>query len=180
MMTIYIYAIFVLMMMLTGIIIIVGYFLFNGIISVPWVRTPRKLTDEMLKLANLKSGERVVDFGSGDGSIVIEAVKNFGAVGYGIERLSLLVWWSRWLASRNGVSDRTTFVRGNMFKQAPPEADVITSYLFSDVNIKLEPMLIEHYPSGTRVVARVFSFPGLKHIRSLNVGSDTIHLYEIP
>ncbi len=180
MITIYLYGLFFLMIVLMGIIGMVAYFLFNGIVSVPWVRTPTRHTSEMLTLAKLKPGERVIDFGAGDGTIIIQAVKEFGAIGYGIERLSLLVWWSRWLAKLNGVSDRTTFVKGDMFAQTPPAADVITSYLFSEINIKLEPMLIKHYPSGTRVVARVFSFPGLKHIKSQTIDSDTIHLYEIP
>jgi len=162
------------------VLITIGYFLFNGVFGVPWVRTRASLTDEMLRLAELQPGEKVVDFGSGDGAMVIQAARDHGAYGYGIERLRLLVWLSRYLARRYGVEDRTEFVHGDMFKEKPPQADVVMSYLFKEVNERLEPILLEHYPSGTRVVARTFSFPGLKHVTSKTIQSETIHLYETP
>lgn len=180
MMSLYVAVIFIVEVFLFAVIAVVAYFLFNGLLFVPWVSTSRELTGEMLRLAEVKPGDMVVDFGSGDGAIVIEAAKSFGAKGYGIERLSLLVWWSRWLAKRAGVSHKVKFEGGDMFAKIPPPADVITSYLFPEINKKLEPILLKHYASGTRVVARVFSFSGLKHIKSQDVGSDTIHLYEIP
>ena len=43
------------------------------------------VVDRMLRLGNLKHGEKMFDLGSGDGRIVILAAKKFGADATGIE-----------------------------------------------------------------------------------------------
>lgn len=148
--------------------------------SVPWVRTPRWKTRRMFELAGLKTGERVVDFGSGDGSTVIDAARDFGAKGQGIEMQRLLFWLSRARARTLGLSGRVKFVRGDIFGEPMPDADVIFSYLFPKVNARLEPILRNRYPSGTRVVSRTFSFPTLPLVASEKIGAETIYLYRIP
>jgi hypothetical protein len=148
--------------------------------SVPWVRTPRRKTKKILTFAGLKPGERIVDFGSGDGSIVIDAARDFGAVGQGIERQWALVWIARIRARILRLSRRASFVRGDLFKTAMPNADVIFCYLFPEVNARLEPVLLERYPSGTRVVSRTFSFPSLPLVATERIGAETMYLYRIP
>ena len=76
---------------------IVGYLLVQGMLTVPWVRTNRRMSRKMLELLNFQRGDRVLDLGSGDGSIVFEAVA-MGGEGIGVERLGLLVWYARVLA----------------------------------------------------------------------------------
>ncbi len=148
--------------------------------SVPWVRTPRWKTRKMFELAGLKPGERVVDFGSGDGSTVIDAVRDFGATGQGIETQWSLHGIARIRARLLGLSGRTRFVRGNIFRVEMPEADVVFSYLFPEVNARLEPLLQNRYPSGTRVVSRTFAFPSLPLLATEQIGAETIYLYRIP
>ncbi len=53
--------------------------------SVPFVVSPDAVVERMLYLAQPKAGERLVDLGSGDGRIVIEAAKRFGARGLGVD-----------------------------------------------------------------------------------------------
>ena len=48
-------------------------------LDVPYVPTPQKVVDEMLKLAGVKDGDVVYDLGCGDGRIVVTAVKSFKA-----------------------------------------------------------------------------------------------------
>ena len=50
--------------------------------TVPFVVSPDAVVERMLYLAQPKAGERLVDLGSGDGRIVIEAAKRFGAEGW--------------------------------------------------------------------------------------------------
>ena len=41
--------------------------------TVPYVNTPMEIVERMLRMAEVKSGDYVIDLGSGDGRIVIEA-----------------------------------------------------------------------------------------------------------
>ncbi len=137
-------------------------------------------TRKMFTLAGLKSGERVVDFGSGDGSTVIDAVRDFGATAQGVEIQWSLCAISRMRSRLLGLSNQTRFHRGDLFRMSMPDADVVFSYLFPEVNARLEPLLRSRYPAGTRVVSRTFSFPGLPLVASEQIGSETVFLYRIP
>jgi len=165
--------------LLLALLLLVAYFCINGILTVPWVRTRRQLVDVMFDMAKVKKGETIVDFGSGDGSIVIEMTE-MGAIGIGIERLKPLVWLSRFKAKRKGLSNKARFIQGDIFKTKPPEADVIFLYLFTEFNARLEPIFLKHYPSGTRIVSRDFTFPNLPLIKTKNVKGTKLHFYKIP
>jgi len=160
---------------------LIVYLLAQGLFGVPFVRSPKRFSKAMLDLAKLQFGETVVDFGSGDGSIVIHAATAYGARGIGFEHLLPLVVWSRWKVKRARVADKVHIRRENFLLGTPlPKADVITSYLFPEVNAKLEPLLKRDYPSGTRVVSRTFLFPTLPLKATEKVGLETVYLYEIP
>jgi len=178
----YIYIIFLILVLLAIIVTIFAMiiYLWTAIFRVPWVRTSRKLTTEMFKLANLQAGEKVVDFGSGDGTMVINAVRDFGASGTGIDSQWFLNQIAKLRARLAGVNKKVDFVTGNFFKMVPPEADVITTYLFNETNAALEPILLKHYPSGTRVVTRVFVFSNLEFVKKRKIGKTTLYLYRIP
>ncbi|MFC1788118.1 SAM-dependent methyltransferase [Patescibacteria group bacterium] len=166
-------------------IIAVLFFLTIGIYfslyQVPYVKTSRKISKLMLKLGELKAGERVIDFGSGDGSLVIDAARDFKAFGVGIEGQWYLVQWARLRARLLKQGDRVKFVHDNFFKIKPPPADLIVCYLFPGVNLELEPILLRNYPSGTRVVSRVFKFPNFNLIKTIKApNGDSLHYYHIP
>lgn len=167
-----------LLLCLFGIIL---YLLVRGIFGVPFVRSSKTFSKAMMELAEVKPGEIVVDYGSGDGSIVIEAAKEFGAKGIGFEYLRVLVLYAKLCAFVAGVSKNVEFRRENFLSGAKlPKADVVSSYLFPEVNAKLEPLLIRDYPSGTRVVSRTFVFPTLPVVATKKVGKETLYLYQIP
>ena len=165
-------------LLMIGIIFLIHWHLV-ALTSVPWVRTPRWKTRRMLSLAGLTAGERMVDFGSGDGSTVIDPARDFGAIGQGVEMQWPLHWISRIRAWMTGVSEKVTFVRGDLFSIPMPDADVVFCYLFPELNARLEPFLKNRYPSGTRVVSRTFSFPSLPLLTSEKIGAETIYLYRI-
>ncbi len=157
------------------------YLLVRGIYGVPWVRTNKGFAREMLKFAGVKPGDVLVDDGSGDGSIVTLAAKEFGATGIGYEYLISLVLYARMRAAFYRVSKRVGFRRENFLSGAKlPKADIISIYLFPEVNAKLEPLLIRDYPSGTPVVSRTFLFPTLILKDTKKVGNEMVYLYQIP
>lgn len=157
--------------------VLVVYFLVQGMSSVPWVRTKYQMSRRMLELAGFKPGDRVLDLGSGDGSIVFQAVA-MGGEGIGMERLWPLVFYAR-LRSKVFGQGRATFLRGDIFQDNLPEANIVTTYLFPKTNALLEPRLRERFPAGTRVVSRDFTFPSLRKLAAERCGNSTLHLYEL-
>src|SRR5512147_142347 len=53
--------------------------------DVSYVPTPPEVVEAMLKLANVKGGDFVIDLGCGDGRIVVMAAGKFGARGKGVD-----------------------------------------------------------------------------------------------
>jgi SAM-dependent methyltransferase len=120
--------------------------------EVPFVTSPDNVTLEMLSIAGVKRGDRVLDLGSGDGRIVILAAKRFGATGLGVEIDPALVRLSNTHAQSAGVSQRAEFREQDLFKTDLSSATVITMYLLTEVNLQLRPALLALKP-GTRVVS---------------------------
>lgn len=120
--------------------------------DVPFVVTPDAVTLAMLELAQVGPGDFVLDLGSGDGRIVINAARRYGARGLGVEIVPELVQRSRIDAERAGVAARARFVEQDLFKTDLSVATVITMYLLQEVNLQLRPALLGLTP-GTRIVS---------------------------
>lgn len=159
-------------------LIIFGYLFLQGICTVPWVRTRSRIAREMLELAEFKKGDLILDLGSGDGSIVLTAIE-LGGFGIGIERLWLLIWFSKIRAKFRACADKATFVRANIFTAQLPDAQIVTCYLFPKVNAKLEPRLMDTFPPGTRIVSRDFRFPTLTLLKQRKEAQYTLYLYQL-
>ncbi|MSQ53831.1 MAG: methyltransferase domain-containing protein [Betaproteobacteria bacterium] len=121
--------------------------------TTPFVVTPSEVVERMLHLAAPKAGDYLIDLGSGDGRIVIEAAKRFGASGLGVDIDPRLVELSRQNAVRAGVAERTRFEVLDLFDTDLSKANVVTMYLLPEVNLKLRPRLIEMLKPGTRIVS---------------------------
>ncbi len=123
--------------------------------DVVWVPTPQALVDKMLDMAKVTPQDFVIDLGSGDGRTVITAAKR-GARAMGIEYNPDMVELSRRNAAKEGVSDKATFVKADLFETDFSKAQVITMFLLPSINLKLRPKLLEMTP-GTRIVANSFN-----------------------
>lgn len=122
----------------------------------PWVPTPLPVSRAMCDLASVKPGDRVLDLGCGDASILLVAASQYGAVCMGVELNPLLVWIARWRAWRLGVSDRVTITRADMFTVSLPDVDVVMLYLLPSATHRIEERLVERYTHLT-VVSHGFS-----------------------
>lgn len=121
----------------------------------PYVNTPREDVELMLELADVGPGDYVIDLGSGDGRIVINAALR-GALGHGIELDRELVEQARQRARAAEVSERTLFRHGDIFEADIGAASVVTMYLMPDVNLRLRPKLLAELAPGTRVLSNSF------------------------
>ena len=121
--------------------------------TTPFVVTPDAVVDRMLYLAQPKSGERLVDLGSGDGRIVVQAAQRFGAKGFGVDIEPRLVALARANAEKAGVSSLASFAVQDLFETDLRGVDVVTMYLLPEVNLKLRPRLLEQLRPGARIVS---------------------------
>lgn len=143
--------------------------------DVPFVTTPDDVVAAMLDLAEVRETDKLYDLGSGDGRIVLAAARDRGARAHGYELDPELVRQSRALIAAAGLSERATVSRGDIFKSDFDDATVITMYLLPQVNTRLRPQLDRLKP-GTRIVSHMFSMPGAKPVRKIEVKSNISNL----
>ncbi len=121
--------------------------------TTPFVVSPDAVVERMLYLAQPKAGERLVDLGSGDGRIVIEAAKRFGAKGLGVDIDPRLVKLATDNAKRAGVESLASFEVKDLFETDLHGVSVVTMYLLPEVNLQLLPRLIDQLKPGARIVS---------------------------
>jgi SAM-dependent methyltransferase len=119
--------------------------------TVPYVQTPMEIVERMLRMAEVKSGDHVIDLGSGDGRIIIEAAKR-GATGFGVDLDPALVKLAGENAKAAGVASRAKFQVMDLFDVDLAPASVVAFYLLPNFNEKLLPKLLRLKP-GTRIVS---------------------------
>src|SRR5262245_19008969 len=120
--------------------------------KVPYVPSPIEVVDRMLEFADVKKGDVVFDVGSGDGRMVIQAAKKYGAKGVGLELDPRLVELARAEAKRQDVDSLVEFSQGEALKADLSAATVVTLYMLPSFNKQLRPILEKQLKSGTRVV----------------------------
>ncbi len=142
--------------------------------SIPYVATPRDTVQDMLWIVNVGKGDVVYDLGSGDGRIVIAAVRDFGARrAVGIEIEPELIKQSRENAKKVGVKNKVEFIEGDLFESDFREASVVTLFLGHEANIKLRPRIFRTLKTGTRIVSHQFGMGEWNPDRELTI--QTFH-----
>jgi cyclopropane fatty-acyl-phospholipid synthase-like methyltransferase len=138
------------------------------------------VADAMLQLAHVSSDDIVYDLGSGDGRIVVIAAQKYGATGVGIEIDPRLVELSRDIAREGEVSDRVTFIEGDLFAADISRATVVAMWLSPGINNRLEAKLKSELRPGARIVSHQFLIGDWKPDATLRVGTEDVHLWTIP
>ena len=136
--------------------------------EVGYVPTPHGMAQAMLSAAKVQPGETVYDLGCGDGRIVIAAAKHFGARGVGFDLNVELVQVARAGAAAAGVRHLATFRRADIFTVDLRPADVVTTYLLREMNLRLVPQFKTLKP-GARIVSYEFDIPGYPPLRTEDV-----------
>lgn len=170
---------------LIGIVILLIVFVLFTMVAhifllVPYVPTPKKVITEVLSLAQLKDGERVVDLGAGDARFLIRAQKlfpNIRATGYELAPTiwflgKLRIWFSRAVIE---------WRMQNMFRADVQDADCVFVYLLPSAMGKLEEKFTKELRKGTRVISYAFHFPHRKAVETRIVpwltGTRKLYLY---
>lgn len=126
----------------------------------PFVPTPMVVVERMLELCEVNAQSVLYDLGCGDGRIVVQAAKKYGARGVGIDIDPVRIEESMENAKKEGVESLVEFRLGDVMKVDFSEATVITLYLLPESNEILLPLLEKFLKQGTFVVTHNYYIPG--------------------
>jgi SAM-dependent methyltransferase len=160
-------------------------------IGAPYVKSKKERVETMMRLADLKPNDLVIDLGSGDGLFVIGAARR-GAKAIGYEINPILVWWSRHKIrdaakraspeigslGRNenrifaasslpiikslGFSERVKIYRKSFWSVDLSSATCVMLYGITGMMKRLEKKLERELKPGTKIISNGFSFPNWK------------------
>ena len=124
----------------------------------PWLHvryepSPPQVVSAMLELGAVGSNDVVYDLGCGDGRIVIEAARRYGARGVCVDIDPERIAEARANAAEAGVAHRIRFLQEDLLQTDLRGATVVMLFLSLDMNLKLRPRLERELPAGTRVVS---------------------------
>lgn len=143
-------------------------------LDIPFVPSPMIVVERMLQLAEIKKDDLLYDLGSGDGRIVIQAAKQYGTRGVGIDMNPELVEKARANAEKEGVSHLVEFRAADGLTVDISQATVVTLYMFKWFNNQMRPKLQQLKP-GARIVAHDFDIDDWKptKVETVDASSDT-------
>src|SRR6185295_18215116 len=84
--------------------------------DVIFVPTPEETVEEMLRLAEIKPGDKLYDLGSGDGRIPIRAAQKYGIHAVGIDIDPKMISIAEEAARAAGVADKVKFRNEDLFR----------------------------------------------------------------
>ena len=158
--------------------------LIAGIISLAtqsgfFVPLPMETVRAILKLAKIKKNDMLYDLGSGDGRVVITAVKEYEINAVGIEKNPILYWLSKKKVEKEKLQNKIKLIKGDLFKQNLSKASVVVLYLTPRLNKRLMPKLKKELKKGTRIISASHAFKGWKETVKIKTGHFHCYLYEI-
>lgn len=157
--------------------VIVGAFFFviDMFLDLPYVATKKEKLQTIIKLANIKKKETVVDLGSGDGRLLyLAAEKGAKAIGYEIN--PYLVFYTRIRAKLKRL--QITVLKQDLWKADLKVADVIFVYGRGETMKKFEDFVFKNTRKETRVIVNTDltkPFPTKKPKKVEN----NIYLYQV-
>ena len=124
----------------------------------PFVPTPQAVVDEMLKVADVRKDDFVIDLGSGDGRIVLTAARRYEARGMGVDIDGELVERSNAEAQRDGLDRLVSFHKQDVLQTDISGASVLALYLLPSMMQSLRSKILSELKPGSRVVSHDFEF----------------------
>lgn len=144
----------------------------------PWWRTSRRIAMAICRLAKIGKKDVVYDLGSGDGTALITAAKEFGAQGVGIEIDPLRANIAKTRIKLDGMEGKVKIIRKNFFQVPIHEATAVFVYLVPKALLRLKKKFLSELKPGTRIVSYRYKIPYLPLIEKDEV--HQLYLYAIP
>ena len=149
--------------------------------DVIYVPTPQPVVDAMLEMAGVGPDDVLYDLGSGDGRIPVTAAQRFGIRAVGIDINPVRISEANANAEEAGVTDKVTFIEGDLFDAYISDATVVTLYLLQSLNVRLRPKLLSELQPGTRIVSHSFDMANeWEPEETREVEGSMIYLWTVP
>ncbi|XP_072273470.1 adenine nucleotide translocase lysine N-methyltransferase [Pyxicephalus adspersus] len=147
-------------------------------LQVPYMPASAKQVDNVLTLLKGRTG-KMVDLGSGDGRIVLEAAKRGFSPTVGYELNPWLVRLSNFYAWRSGYHRRVSYLREDLWKVKLHDCKNISIFLAPSVLTLLENKMLNELPDDARVVTGRFPLPTWKPNTIIGEGIDRAWAYDV-
>ncbi|KAL8615224.1 hypothetical protein ACOMHN_050265 [Nucella lapillus] len=121
----------------------------------------------------------LIDIGSGDGRITLEAARRGFNKAYGVELNTWLVLYSRLSAWRQGLHPSTVFMKRNLWKTNLSSYDNIVIFGVEQMMQQFEDKLSGELSASGCVVACRFQLPSWEPVATVGTGVDTVWLYRL-
>ncbi len=141
-------------------------YLLNIIISfkklVPYVPTPYKIIRKMIKLAEIKPGDNIIDIGSGSGRIILEVATKFPNPVTGVDNSSTLIlitkfrFWLNKIFGRLKTEDYQ-IIKTDFLNYGLANYNVVFCFLTNTAMEKLKDNF-EKLPGGSIIISYHFHF----------------------
>lgn len=118
----------------------------------PFLATPQSLIAPLLDAADVDTADVVMDFGCGDGRLVIGAAEERGCRAIGVERSAELVELARSAAARSPAHDAIRIVHGDALSADVTETTVVVMFLPLIIVSNVLEDLLRRLPAGARVL----------------------------
>ncbi|MEX0932811.1 MAG: class I SAM-dependent methyltransferase [Candidatus Pacearchaeota archaeon] len=157
------------------IIIFLSLFWLSGFIfGAPFEPTDRKTLERMVKFAGKNKSKKVVDLGSGSGTIVMEfANHGFRAEGYEIN--PLLVFISRRKIKKLGLEKLAKIHQGDYRKVNLSKFNIVCIFQISYVMKNIESKLKIELKKGSKIISNTWKFKDMKPKKK----EKGVYLYEV-
>jgi hypothetical protein len=146
-----------------------------------FVGSAQENVERMIRIAQVRDDDVVVDLGSGDGRIVFTAAKaNNKLRGWGVDIDEKLVNESNAKAKKQGMADRVQFFVRDVFDADLRDATVITMWLWPEMQRMLRTKILAEARPGTRVLTNIWDLGTWPADQVDTVDNSSVFLWIVP
>jgi len=148
---------------------ILPFFFFGA----PYVASQQSDIEKIIEVAQVEIGQKAVDLGAGDGSIIIALAKK-GVETHGYEINPVLVAKAHRKINELGLGRKAFMHQSNFWHQDISPFDVIIIYGISFAMGRLEKKLEKEAKSGAKIISNYFALPHWQPLKK----EGRIYLYK--
>ena len=146
-----------------------------------FVGSAQENVDRMIRVAQLKDDDVVLDLGSGDGRIVFTAARvNAKVRGRGVDIDEKLVREANAEAKKLGMSERVQFALRDVFDTDLKDATVITMWLWPEMQRMLRTKILAEARPGTRVLTNIWDLGTWPADVTVTLDGSSVYLWVVP